>query len=89
MGTAGPIGLAKETIRSNKEDESDYFIVLNSDIVCEYQFDKMLEFHESHGKEATLMIKGVEDPSKYGVVVSDESNKVTNFIEKPSQFISN
>mmetsp|Transcript_88265 Transcript_88265/g.121863 ORF Transcript_88265/g.121863 Transcript_88265/m.121863 type:complete len:110 (+) Transcript_88265:396-725(+) len=49
----------------------------------------MLEFHKNHGKEATLMIKDVEDPTKYGVVVMDENNRVTTFIEKPTQFISN
>jgi len=35
------------------------------------------------------MVTKVEDPSKYGVVVADESNKIQRFVEKPQVFISN
>ena len=31
----------------------------------------------------------VEDPTKYGVIVSDENNKILKFVEKPKEFISN
>lgn len=37
-----------------------------------------------------MMVTSVEDPSKYGVVVSNESSgKVSKFFEKPKEFISN
>ena len=34
------------------------------------------------------MVTEVEDPSKYGVVVADETNRILRFVEKPKQFIS-
>ena len=49
----------------------------------------MIKFHKAHGKEATLNIKGVEDPAKYGVVVNNEKGQVMSYTEKPEQFISN
>jgi len=49
----------------------------------------MVAFHKAHGKEGTIMVTQVEDPSKYGVVVADENNKIERFVEKPKEYISN
>lgn len=49
----------------------------------------MLEFHQSHGREGTILTYGVEDPTKYGVIVSDESGEIQQFVEKPKEFIGN
>jgi len=87
MGTAGPIRLAKELLTAN--NHSGQFILFNSDIICEYPVHDMLEFHNNHGGEITMMITSVEDPSKYGVVLSDEDGRVQKFIEKPKDFIGN
>lgn len=87
MGTAGPIRLAKELIM--KDNDSELLFVFNSDVICHYPLDKMVEFHKSHGGEGTIMVTEVEDPSKYGVVVADSNNKIERFVEKPSVFISN
>jgi len=57
--------------------------VFNSDVICNYPLDKLIEFHKSHGKEGTIMVTEVQDPSKYGVVVADGDNKIEKFIEKP------
>ena len=70
MGTAGPIGLAAPHLLSDNQDEM--FFVLNSDIVCHYDFQKMIEKHRSHAGAATICVKEVEDPSKFGVVVANE-----------------
>ncbi|KAH9267683.1 hypothetical protein BASA84_000575 [Batrachochytrium salamandrivorans] len=48
LGTAGPLGLARDILGA---DESPFF-VLNSDVICEFPFASLLEFHLSHGKEA-------------------------------------
>jgi mannose-1-phosphate guanylyltransferase len=68
MGTAGPIRLAKEHIL--KDNTSGLFFVFNSDVICEFPLDKLVEFHKSHGKEGTIIVTEVQDPSKYGVVVA-------------------
>lgn len=55
-----------------KDSEHPFFFVLNSDIVCEYQLHGLLDFHKAHGKQASLMVTHVEDPSKYGIVIASE-----------------
>lgn len=87
MGTAGPIRLAKEIIMN--ENPSGLLFVFNSDVICHYPLDQMVEFHKSHGKEGTIMVTEVQDPTKYGVVVADDNNKIEKFVEKPQVFISN
>eukprot|EP00359_Climacostomum_virens_P008503 CAMPEP_0204913610 /NCGR_PEP_ID=MMETSP1397-20131031/11423_1 /ASSEMBLY_ACC=CAM_ASM_000891 /TAXON_ID=49980 /ORGANISM="Climacostomum Climacostomum virens, Strain Stock W-24" /LENGTH=342 /DNA_ID=CAMNT_0052084873 /DNA_START=1267 /DNA_END=2298 /DNA_ORIENTATION=+ len=87
LGTAGPLALARDILTSDNPEGC--FYVLNSDIICDYPFEEMLRFHKSHGKEGTLVVYPVDDPSKYGVVVSNEQSDVLRFVEKPQKFISN
>ncbi|XP_008799379.1 mannose-1-phosphate guanylyltransferase 1-like [Phoenix dactylifera] len=87
MGTAGPLALAKEKLLQEADKP---FFVLNSDITCEYPLKEMLEFHNAHGGEASIMVTKVAEPSKYGVVVLDEnSGRVKKFVEKPAVFVGN
>lgn len=85
LGTAGPIALAKEHLLKTTRP----FFVLNSDIICNFPFKDLAKFHENHGKEGTIVVTKVEEPSKYGVVVFDKKNCVESFVEKPQEFISN
>lgn len=87
MGTAGPLKLAEEVL--TKDNESGLFFVFNSDIICEFPLQKLIEFHKAHGKEGTIMLTQVEEPSKYGVVVYEPDGKIKQFVEKPKEFISN
>ncbi|KAK8817114.1 hypothetical protein WA556_003011 [Blastocystis sp. ATCC 50177/Nand II] len=84
MGTAGPIALARKYL----EDE-DVFFVFNSDVSCTYPLKKLLEFHKKHGKEGTIAVTTVTDPSKYGVVVADETGLIDRFVEKPKEYVGN
>ncbi|KAI8894489.1 nucleotide-diphospho-sugar transferase [Globomyces pollinis-pini] len=86
LGTAGPLALASDIL---KKDESPFF-VLNSDVICDFPFEDMLKFHNAHGKEGTIMVTRVDEPSKYGVVVCKEDTSVIErFVEKPAVFVSN
>ena len=87
LGTAGPIRLAKDLILN--DNETGLLFVFNSDVICNYPLDQLIEFHKSHGQEGTIMVTEVQDPTKYGVVVADETNKIDKFVEKPQVFISN
>ncbi|KAK9297378.1 hypothetical protein QLX08_008939 [Tetragonisca angustula] len=43
----------------------------------------------NHGREGTIIVTKVEEPSKYGVVVYGDDGKIEDFVEKPQEFISN
>jgi mannose-1-phosphate guanylyltransferase len=81
LGTAGPIRLAKELILA--DNPSGLLFVFNSDVICHYPLDKMVEYHKAHGGEGTIMVTEVEDPTKYGVVVAQENGCIDKFVEKP------
>lgn len=85
LGTAGPLALAKPILSTSAEP----FFVLNSDVICDFPFKQLMQFHRNHGKEGTIVVTKVEEPSKYGVVLYDELGCIKNFIEKPQEFVSN
>ncbi|ETN74521.1 mannose-1-phosphate guanylyltransferase [Necator americanus] len=85
LGTAGPLALARQYL-----DGDEPFFVLNSDVICEFPFQEMIDFHLSHGSEGTIAVTQVEEPSKYGVVVYDErTGMIADFVEKPQEYVGN
>eukprot|EP00834_Sanchytrium_tribonematis_P007845 NODE_783_length_3906_cov_1.215393.p2 type:complete len:270 gc:universal NODE_783_length_3906_cov_1.215393:1976-1167(-) len=86
LGTAGPLKLAEDILL---KDDSPFF-VLNSDVICDFPFVEMVKFHKAHGKEGTIIVTKVEEPSKYGVVVNHpDSTCIDKFVEKPQVYVSN
>ncbi len=85
LGTAGPLALAREHLLQGGEP----FFVLNADVTCTYPFRDLLAFHKAHGREGTIMVTKVEEPSRYGVVVYDAAGKIERFVEKPATFVGN
>lgn len=86
LDTAGPLSLASKILGS----DGDPFFVLNSDVICAFPFEQFLAFHKKHGKEGTILVTKVEEPSKYGVVVSDkDTGAIDRFVEKPQIFVGN
>jgi len=65
------------------------FFVFNSDVICEYPLEKLVEYHKTHKNEGTIMVTQVEDPSRYGVVVAKENGQIERFVEKPTTYVSN
>jgi mannose-1-phosphate guanylyltransferase len=88
LGTAGPLALARELLAEGPPDEP--FFVLNSDITSEFPFTELLAYHRAHRKEGTIMVTKVSEPSKYGVVVYEETTgRISRFVEKPQVFVGN
>ncbi|KAE9963212.1 mannose-1-phosphate guanyltransferase [Venturia inaequalis] len=87
LGTAGPLKLAEKIL--GKDDAP--FFVLNSDVICDYPFEELVEFHNNHGNEGTIVVTRVEEPSKYGVIVHKpgHASKIDRFVEKPVEFVGN
>ncbi|CAL8336695.1 unnamed protein product [Merluccius merluccius] len=86
LGTAGPLALARDLL----SDDNEPFFVLNSDVICDFPFQEMLQFHRNHGNQGTIVVTRVEEPSKYGVVVFQaDGGRIQRFVEKPQVFVSN
>lgn len=83
LGTAGPIKLAEEHL-----NDGEPFFVLNSDVSCQYPFEEMIAYQKNTGADGVLLATPVDDPSKFGVILYDESGKIERFVEKPQRFIS-
>lgn len=49
LGTAGPIALSANILKDDDTDKGMFF-VLNSDVICDFPFQDMIEFHRTHGK---------------------------------------
>jgi len=72
------------------KDDTPFF-VLNSDVICDFPFQHLTDFHKAHGEEGTIMVTKVEEPSKYGVVVHkpNHESRIDRFVEKPVEFVGN
>jgi mannose-1-phosphate guanylyltransferase len=57
LGTAGPLALARDKLL---DGSGEPFFVLNSDVISEYPFAELIQFHKSHGGEATIMVTKVD-----------------------------
>jgi glucose-1-phosphate cytidylyltransferase len=57
------------------------FMLTYGDGVADVDITKLLEFHKSHGKTATITT--VQPTGRYGVLELNERNSVLNFQEKP------
>lgn len=87
LGTAGPIALAASNGYLDPKDTEPFF-VLNSDVTCMFPLAELLAFHKSHGRQGTILVKKVEDWTRYGVVVFDNSSgQISRFAEKPKEFV--
>ncbi len=62
-----------------------HVLVLSGDQLYLMNYGEMLAFHESHGADVTLATIPVPalDAPAYGILKTDESNRVTEFHEKP------
>lgn len=78
MDTAGAIRFA---IEGRLDDEP--FFALNGDVLMEASLGELMEFHRSRGARATVTLTEVDDPSRYGLVLSDAEGRVEAFLEKP------
>ena len=61
--------------------EVDRVMVTYGDGIADVDISALLEFHERHGRLAT--ITAVHPPSRFGEVALDETGRVTQFHEKP------
>lgn len=78
LDTAGAISFA-----ARDAGIRDTFLVVNGDVLTGMDVGELIRFHEERGAEATIALTPVEDPSRFGVVPTDDDGRVVAFIEKP------
>jgi mannose-1-phosphate guanylyltransferase/phosphomannomutase len=77
LGTAGSVKNAEDFL-------DDTFLVISGDALTDIDLESAVAFHKSKGAMATLVLKRVDIPLEYGVVVTDDSGRIVRFLEKPS-----
>ena len=71
--------------------DPDYVVILSGDHIYKMDYEVMLDFHKEKGADVTIAAMPVpmEEASRFGIVVTDEENKITEFEEKPEKPSSN
>ena len=59
------------------------FLVVNGDVLTDLDLTAFIAFHRARGAEGTIHLHPVDDPSRFGVVPTDDDGKVLAFVEKP------
>ena len=64
----------------------EYLLVLSGDHIYKMNYDKMLDYHKAQGAAATIAVMPVsmEEASRFGIMITDEENKIIDFEEKPA-----
>jgi mannose-1-phosphate guanylyltransferase len=78
LDTAGAIRFAAEEAGIHER-----FVVMNGDVLTDLDLSAFVAFHDRAGAEATIALHEVADPSRYGVVPTDDVGRVIAFVEKP------
>jgi len=84
LGTGGAIANAAQLLNT---DES--VVVFNGDVLSSHNLAEQIRQHEAHGADLTLHLTSVEDARAYGCVPIDNQGRVTAFLEKMENPITN
>jgi mannose-1-phosphate guanylyltransferase / phosphomannomutase len=77
LGTAGSVLNARDLL-------SGRLVVISGDALTDIDVAKVVAWHEERGAAATLVLKPMEDPLEFGIVMTDEEGKIERFLEKPT-----
>lgn len=69
----------------------DYVLILSGDHIYKMDYEVMLEYHKANNADVTIaaMPVPIEEASRFGIVITDETNRITEFEEKPAHPRSN
>mgnify|MGYP001592702816 CR=1 FL=1 len=79
LGTGGAVKNAESLIK-----RSGTALVLNGDVLNTFDLRAFQRFHRARKALATIALTEVMDPTHYGLVRTDKSGRIVQFIEKPS-----
>lgn len=77
LGTAGCVKNIAELLDRT-------FLVISGDSITDFDLRAAIEFHKQRKSKATLVLTRVPNPIEFGVVITDEEQRICRFLEKPS-----
>jgi mannose-1-phosphate guanylyltransferase len=86
LGTGGGIRNAAARLHGGPDDP---VVILNGDILSAHDLDAQVDLHRKKDAAVTLHLVEVEDPTRYGCVPVDASGRVTAFLEKTPNPVTN
>ncbi len=71
--------------------DPDYVLILSGDHIYKMDYEVMLRYHKASGADVTIATMPVpwEEASRFGLAITDEKGRITEFEEKPKQPRSN
>ena len=84
LGTGGAIRNAAQLL-----DTHESVVVLNGDVLSSHNLTEQILQHESHDADITLHLTQVEDARAFGCVPTDSDGRVTAFLEKMENPVTN
>ncbi|HEX6711168.1 MAG TPA: sugar phosphate nucleotidyltransferase [Rubrobacter sp.] len=79
-GTAGSVKMAEQQLGL----EGERLLIISGDALTDADLSRLVEFHEEKGSEATMVLKSVENPLDFGIVIIEEDGSISRFLEKPA-----
>ena len=69
----------------------DYVLILSGDHIYKMDYEVMLDFHKENNADVTIAVMPVpmEEASRFGIMITDDNNQITEFEEKPEHHRSN
>jgi mannose-1-phosphate guanylyltransferase len=86
LGTGGAIRNAASGLRSGPASP---VVVLNGDVLSGHDIPAQIELHRKSDAAVTLHLVEVPDPSRFGCVPTDDAGRVTAFLEKTPNPVTN
>jgi len=69
----------------------DYILILSGDHIYKMDYEVMLDYHKANNADVTIaaMPVPIEEASRFGIVITDDNNRIVEFEEKPAEPRSN
>lgn len=77
LGTAGGVRACADYYGSRD------FLVISGDCICDFDLRALMEAHRRHRSAVTMALYAHAQPLQYGIVLTDRSDRVVSFVEKP------
>lgn len=87
-GTANAI---YQNIAFIEKYDPEYVVVLSGDHIYKMNYAKMIDFHKKNDADCTIAVLEVpwEEASRFGILATDENDRIYEFAEKPAKPKSN